>query len=130
MEGEIDPSIFPCSADPFNNYCDGFFNFLSIFSLKLTAALDIPNQQFNSCTKIDSTFFPTIAVRGQWALTRATLNRTAPKVSIKLQNRKYEIVLIKFVSFIRNCAESKQSILTFDFVTNVEFIYYEVAAKM
>lgn len=81
--GAIDPSIFHCSAGPFNNYCDGFFNFLSIFSLKLTAALDIPNQQFNSCTKIDSTFFPTIAVRGQWALTRATMNRTAPKVSIK-----------------------------------------------
>ena len=79
------PPSFLGSAGPSNNYCDGFFNFLSIFSLKLTAALDIPNQQFNSCTKIDSTFFPTIAVRGQWALTRATMNCTAPKVFIKLQ---------------------------------------------
>ena len=101
-EGQLHPPpSFLGSAGPSNNYCDGFFNFLSIFSLKLTAALDIPNQQFNSCTKIDSTFFPTIAAKGQWALTRATLSRTAPKVFTKLQiyveklPKNYQIIMLR-----------------------------------
>ena len=123
MDGAIDPSIFPDSACPFDNYCDGFFNFLSIFSLKLTAALDIPNQQFNSCTKIDSTFFPTIAVRGQWALTRATLSRTAPKVFTKLQIYIFPIhvVIVTLISILatENIQKRRGQALLFSFEYNL-----------